>query len=64
MRWVAASSADSLGWDEVGATWPVAETWPSAVASQLVRDDIATRVWVGVVATTAADWGVGVLVAA
>jgi hypothetical protein len=30
----------------------------------LVRDDIATRVWVGVVATTAIDWGVGVLVAA
>jgi hypothetical protein len=30
IRRVAASSADSLGWDAVGATWPVAETWPSA----------------------------------
>jgi hypothetical protein len=50
------SSAESLGWDAVGATWPVAETWPSA-ASQFAGD--ATGVWVGPVATAAAYGGSG-----
>jgi hypothetical protein len=47
--------------DAVGATWPVAETWPSA-ASQFAGD--ATGVWVGPVAIVAAHEGVGVPVAA
>jgi hypothetical protein len=62
IRRVPASSADSLGWDAVGVTWPVDETWPSAAASQFVGD--ATGVWVGPVATAAARGGVGVPVAA
>jgi hypothetical protein len=52
-----ASLADSLGWDAVGATWPVVKTWPSAAASQFAGD--ATGVWVGLVATTAAHGGSG-----
>ena len=60
---VAASSAESLGRDAVGAAWPSAAVSPSAAASQLAGDDdTATGVWVEVVARAAA--GVGFLVAA